>query len=99
MGYTKKEIIDKLEKISEISQIYTNKIINYKGTTKDTKEKYTEVIAQEIVNHAKKYNFDNIKQINRTLGYKIDTHEGIFNNQSNRREEIIAMKMYQNTYL
>lgn len=98
MSYTKQEIINKIRNINKISEIYTNRIINYRGKTKDTQEKYTEVIAEEILNNSEKYNFDSIEQIKRKLGYKTNTHNGIFNEMSNRREEIIAMKMYKKNY-
>lgn len=98
MGYTKQEIINKIRDIKSISELYANKIINYKGNTKDTKEKYTEIIAKEILNNDKNYNFNSIKQIKRELGYKTNTHNGIFNDMSNRREEIIAKQMYKKNY-
>ena len=98
MGYTKQEIINRLKEIEDISELYTNDMINYGGDTKDTKEKYTEVITQEILRDCKRYNFDNIKQIERKIGYKIVTHNGEFNKKSNRREEIIAMKMFRKNY-
>lgn len=96
--YTKKDILNKLKEI-DINLLYTNKMINYHGKTSDTKEKYTEVIAKEILENSKNYDFGNIKQINRKQGYKASTHTGKFNKNSNRREEIIAMKMYNNSYL
>lgn len=98
MEYSKKEIIDELNKIQNIEEIYTNKIINYKGITIDTKEKYTEVIAQEILNNGNKYDFNKVKQIKRDKSYRSDTHLGKINQKSNRREEIIAKKMYNNNY-
>ncbi len=96
--YTKQEIIEKLENITQINKLYNNKIINNLGTTKDTEEKYTEVISKEILDYPEKYNFDSIEIINRTLGYNVGTHNGTYNNESNRREEIIAMKMFSNKY-
>ena len=96
--YKRNDIINKLKKI-DINQLYTNKMVNYHGKTSDTNEKYTEVIAKEILENNKNYDFNNIKQINRKQGYKINTHTGEFNKNSNRREEIIAMKMYNNNYL
>lgn len=99
MGYSKKEIIDKINKIENIEELYTNKIINYKGITTDTKEKYTEVIAQEILNNSNKYDFNKVKPIKRDKSYKSNTHSGQINERSNRREEIIAKKMYKNNYI
>ncbi|MDR0978562.1 MAG: hypothetical protein LBL91_01235, partial [Lachnospiraceae bacterium] len=62
-------------------------------------EKYTEIIAKEILENSNEYKFETIKTINREKSYKIDTHDGIYNPKSPRREEIIAMKMYKNDYL
>ena len=98
MKYTKKETLEKLKSITDINKLYKNKIINRKGTTKDTNEKYTEIIAKEILEHPEKYNFDSIKTINRTRGYNVEDHDGTYNKESNRREEIIAMKMFSNKY-
>ena len=92
--YTKKETLESLKNITDINKLYKNDIINRKGTTKDTNEKYTEIIAKEILEHPEKYDFNSIKTINRTQGYNIESHDGTYDNESNRREEIIAMKMY-----
>lgn len=98
MKYTKEEIINKLKGIKEISEIYNSSIINYRGKTKDTDEKYTEIISKEIIDNYQIYNFDNINCINRKQKYKITTHDGEFSKESNRREEITAMKMFNNDY-
>ncbi len=95
--YTKTETIEKLKNI-KISEIYNSAVINYKGLTTDTKEKYTEVVAKELLDNPSKYNFDSIEKINRNRGYNVGTHDGTYNDESNRREEIIAVKMYSNKY-
>ena len=94
MSYTKKEILNELNALDKLEDLYTSKIINFRGKTTDTEEKYTEVIAKEILDNYNKYNFNNINIIKRNKGYKIDTHNGMFNENSNRKEEIIAMKLY-----
>lgn len=92
-GYKKDEIINKLENLKDISTLYKEDFINYRGDTTDTKEKYTEVIAEWLI---KNFNlFDNIKKITRQSSYKVDTHDGKHNNQnSNRLEEIMAIKIF-----
>ena len=92
-GYKKDEIINKLENLKDISTLYKEDFINYRGYTIDTKEKYTEVIAEWLI---KNFNlFDNIKKITRQSSYKVDTHDGKHNNQnSNRLEEIMAIEIF-----
>ena len=92
-GYKKEEIINKLENLKDISTLYKEDFINYRGYTIDTKEKYTEVIAEWLI---KNFNlFDNIKKITRQSSYKVDTHDGKHNNQnSNRLEEIMAIEIF-----
>ncbi|TXJ58291.1 hypothetical protein EPJ67_02480 [Brachyspira aalborgi] len=48
-GYKKDEIINKLENLKDISALYKEDFINYRGDTTDTKEKYTEVIAEWLI--------------------------------------------------
>lgn len=73
-GYKKDEIINKLENLKDISTLYKEDFINYRGDTIDTKEKYTEVIAEWLLN-----NIDllyKIKKITRLSSYKVDSHDG-----------------------
>ena len=97
-GYKKDEIINKLENLKDISTLYKEDFINYRGDTTDTKEKYTEVIAEWLI---KNFNlFDNIKKITRQSSYKVDTHDGKHNNQnSNRLEEIMAIEIFNQKLL
>lgn len=93
--YTREEIIKKLQDSSkDMSTFYTQTFINYTGKTTDTKEKYTEVIAEWLLN-----NIDllyKIKKITRESTYKVNTHKGKHNNPtSNRKEEIIAMEIFR----
>ena len=48
-GYKKDEIINKLENLKDISALYKEDFINYRGDTTDTKEKYIEVIAEWLI--------------------------------------------------
>lgn len=52
-GYKKDEIINKLENLKDISTLYKEDFINYRGDTTDTKEKYTEVIAEWLIKKLK----------------------------------------------
>lgn len=93
-GYKKDEIINKLENLKDISTLYKEDFINYRGDTIDTKEKYTEVVSEWLLN-----NIDllyKIKKITRLSSYKVNTHKGKHNNPtSNRKEEIIAMEIFR----
>lgn len=92
-GYKKDEIINKLENLKDISTLYKEDFINYRGDTTDTKEKYTEVVSEWLLN-----NIDllyKIKKITRESTYKVNTHKGKHNNQnSNRLEEIMAIEIF-----
>lgn len=65
-------------------------IINYRGVCTDTKEYYTEVIAEFLCNHINEFK-SGIKTVDRE-NYKVDGHECEKINTS-RTEEGIAMKM------
>jgi len=88
--YSKNEI---LEEIQDMGNFYKRKVVNYRGTTSDSKEYYTEVVAEWILKNI--YLFDYIKPITREKSYKVDTHDGIIKNKgSKREEEKIAMKLF-----
>ena len=44
--YSKNEI---LEEIQDMGNFYKRKVVNYRGTTSDSKEYYTEVVAEWIL--------------------------------------------------
>ena len=89
--YSKKEI---LEEIQDMGNFYKRKVVNYRGTTSDSKEYYTEVVAEWILKNI--YLFDYIKPITREKSYKVDSHDGKNkDNDSNREEEKIAMKLFE----
>ena len=88
--YSKKEI---LEEIQDMRNFYKRKVVNYRGTTSDSKEYYTEVVAEWILKNI--YLFNHIKPITREKSYKVDSHDGKNkDNDSNREEEKIAMKLF-----
>ena len=91
--YSKKEI---LEEIQDMRNFYKRKVVNYRGTTSDSKEYYTEVVAEWILKNI--YLFDYIKPITREKSYKVDSHDGKNkDNDSNREEEKIAMKLFDSS--
>ena len=96
MTYSKNEILEMVEKAkSDMKTFYkqNKEFVNYKGKSKDSKEYYTEIIAEWLLDHIDL--FDNIKSITRENSYKIESHDGKIKNQnSNRVEEKIAMKLF-----
>ena len=95
MKYTREQILLKLEEnSSDMSLLYKEPCVNYRGKTADTKEYYTEVIAEWLLERL--YLFDRIKTITRQSSYCMggEEHDGIPNrSNSNREEELIAMAM------
>ena len=88
--YSKNEI---LEEIQDMVNFYKRKVVNYRGKTSDSKDYYTEVVAEWILKNI--YLFDYIKPITREKSYKVDSHDGKNkDNDSNREEEKIAMKLF-----
>ncbi|OFO28395.1 hypothetical protein HMPREF3051_00660 [Fusobacterium sp. HMSC064B11] len=88
--YSKNEI---LEEIQDMVNFYKRKVVNYRGKTSDSKDYYTEVVAEWILKNI--YLFDYIKPITREKSYKVDSHDGIIKNEeSKREEEKIAMKLF-----
>lgn len=94
MGYTKNKIMERCRAaMSDIGSFYKQDFINYRGVTDDTKQPYTEIAAEFVVDHIDDF-INNIPCITRQSSYKTKTHIGEFNPESNRVEEIIAMKMF-----
>ena len=92
--YSKDEIIKMMEEAkSDMKNFYKKEFVNYLGVTSDTKEYYTEIIAEWLLDNF--YLFDTIKMISRESSYKVDSHNGIIKDEnSNREEEKIAMKLF-----
>ncbi len=91
MSYTRDQIILRLNKLSaDMSLLYNDDCINYTSKTSDTKEYYTEVIAEWLLAHIEL--LDEIKTITRKSSYRVAGHDGIPDNpDSNRTEELTAM--------
>jgi len=94
MEYTRQQIIDKCEEaFGDIKTFYQADIINYRGKTSDTEEYYTEIIAEFVCNNIEKY-ISSIPMITRKASYKTASHTGQYSENSNRDEEIAAIKMF-----
>ena len=92
--FSKNEILEMIENAKfDIRSFYKQDFVNYAGKTKDSKESYTEIIAEWLLSHVDLFN--KIKLINREGSYRIESHDGkIINQESNRAEEKIAMKLF-----
>lgn len=92
--YSKNEILEMIENAKfDIRSFYKQDFVNYAGKTKDSKEYYTEIIAEWLLSHVDLFN--KIELINREGSYRIESHDGkIINQESNRAEEKIAMKLF-----
>jgi len=92
--YSKNEIIKIIEEAkSDMRNFYKKEFVNYSGETSDTKEYYTEIIAECLLDNF--YLFNTIKMISRESSYKVKTHDGkIKDENSNHEEEKIAMELF-----
>lgn len=94
MGYTRNQIIAEcLKAFRNKSTFYKKGFINYRGKTTDTKEYYTEVVAEFLCDHISEYT-NGIECICRKNSYKTEGHDGIYDPNSNREEEKIAMQIF-----
>ena len=93
MSYTREQILLRLnEMTSNMSLFYKKGCINYRGKTTDTKEFYTEVISEWLLDHIEL--LEQISPITRQSSYWVYGHDGIPDHpDSNREEELIAMSM------
>ncbi|MBQ8279060.1 MAG: hypothetical protein IJZ23_04390 [Roseburia sp.] len=96
MEYLRDKIVEECQKaLEKPADFYKKNFINYRGKTTDTEEYYTEVIAEFLCNNIEA--FSNIPTITRKATYKTKSHTGACSNCSNRVEENIAKKIYNQT--
>lgn len=94
MRYTKEEIIKMCEQaMSNVSTFYNQKFVNYRGKTTDTKELYTEIISEFLIDNIE--NYKSIPQLTRNKPYTNISHIAVYSETSNRIEEITAMKIFE----
>ena len=98
--YTKNDIIIKTRaELVKIEELYQSIMINYRGKTFDTKEEYSEVIAEELLNIGIKNKMGSINGIVRQKGYCVKSHNGQVTTNttagnSNRKEELFAIRLF-----
>ncbi|MBP6739715.1 MAG: hypothetical protein KA146_06975 [Leptospiraceae bacterium] len=97
-SYTEPMIIEKLEEAMKRPEtLYQEDFINYRGRTKDSQKRYSEIIAEKLLKELEI--FKEIKSITRETSYKTKSHDGqTLNPDSNRKEERIALSMHNNDY-
>lgn len=87
------ETIKELEyELKDTKNLYDSNCIKWTDKTLDTREYYTEVIARELLKPEKLVLLEKIKQINRP-NYSVESHDGQHNGDTNRAEEIFAMRL------
>jgi len=95
-SYSKQEIIDNIKKSinSNVKNLYKEKFVNYRGKTNDTKEYYTEVIAQELIQNNIFELMSSIQEVVRNSGHKVASHDGITLKITPRKEEIFCKELF-----
>ena len=102
MSYTRKEVEEEVKKaLPEIERLYAEDFVKRIGSTKDTKELYTEVLSEYLLRNLN--SFDDIGSISRTKTYCEDRHAEVKINldsgakkDTGRKEENFAKRI---TYL
>lgn len=94
MGYTRKQTLEQCRlAFQNKNTFYKKDFINYRGKTTDTKEYYTEIIAEFLCEHITEYK-TGIDCITRENPYMTQGHDGEYDPASNREEEKIAMQIF-----
>ena len=98
--YTKKEIRTELKKaIDKGASVYNLPMVNYGGVTSDTKNPYTEVISEFLLEHGivSKDKISKIQSICRNESYRSESHKKLLNpcnNESYRKEENFVKSLF-----
>lgn len=97
--YTKDQVLYKVEewlKPEKVSQLYAQPFINYTGFTSNNNEKYTEVIAANLLDNINM--LEEIKTITRQNSYNVSHKKKEIDPLSPRSEEQTARSMMGETY-
>ncbi|NPV30452.1 MAG: hypothetical protein HPY58_12555 [Firmicutes bacterium] len=94
--YTKERVIYETKvAMQNIEQLYQQPFINWRGKTRDpSRQLYTEVIAEELLQANIAKELEKLPCIQRKKGYRVETHDGTIERQTNREEEIVAKKIF-----
>ena len=92
--YNKDKVLEMCdEAIRNPALFYAQKLVNYQGICPDAQIPYTEIIAGYLIEHLVEFS-GGIPKIQRESSYFTPTHKVQDNPNSNRTEEITAMKMF-----
>ena len=92
--YDKKAVLEMCaDAMKNPALFYAQNLVNYQGICPDAQVPYTEIIAEFLIEHLPKFT-NGITPIHRKTSYYTPTHNGEFNPDSNRTEELTAMKMF-----
>jgi len=95
LGYSRTDILQKCRvAFNDIKTFYKQPFINYNGRTDDTREYYTEVVAEFLCSNILAY-INGIPRITREASYMTAGHDGTFDVNTPREEEKIAMEMFK----
>lgn len=95
MGYSRTDIRLKCEEaLRDVKVFYQADVVNYRGRTTDTDEPYGEVVAEFVCEHLESFQ-NGIPCITRKKSYRTSSHDGAYDADSNRQEELIAMQMFR----
>lgn len=99
MDYTYQDIIEKCQhEFGDVKKFYQADVVNYRGKTSDTNEYYSEVVAKFVLDNIEAFR-TGIPVITRRKSYKSAERKGEYRKESNRVEEILAMKMFNQSRL
>ena len=94
LEYSRNSILRKCKTaFYDIKTFYKQPFINYNGKTVDTNEYYTEVVAKFLCENIVEF-IHGIPGITRETSYKTVGHNGVFDKDTPREEEKIAMEMF-----
>lgn len=98
--YTKAKLLEKIDEYltpDNVSKLYAQDFVNYTGVTTDTKEPYTEVVAERLLSNLAA--LEKIEPITRESSYKTVGHKWQpIDPSSPRSEEQTARSMMGQTY-
>ena len=92
--YNKNDILEMCEDaMKNPALFYTQKLVNYQGICPDARIPYTEIIAEYLIDHLATYTAG-LPTLRRSGFYYTAAHQGKYDPNSPRVEEITAMKMF-----
>jgi len=101
MAYTKEETLKELKNFltkDKIGSLYAADFLNWSGTVKDGSEKYSEILAEQLLLPDNLALLESITAISRTGSYNANHEKTEIDPNSNREEEQIARSIKGEVY-